>query len=203
MNSILYLHGFNSSPASYKARVLQGYMRSLGLEDFIDVPAIPPEPAEAIDLLQRRVEKIIEHTGLCLVGSSLGGFYATWLAEKYGCPAVLINPAVRPHQLLEQYLGRNTNDYTAESWILDQTHIEQFRQLFVENITQPHRYLLMLQTGDETLDYREATDKYRECPSIIEEGGSHEFSGFDRYLEKIVSFCRCTSSPLSPGGVEC
>ncbi len=131
---------------------------------------------------------------LSLAGSSLGGFYATWLAEQYNCPAVLINPAVNPHVLLEKYLGENTNYYTAESWVLKQAHIEQFRKLNIENITNPHRYLLMLQAGDETLDYKQALRKYAGCHSIVEQGGSHEFSGFERYLDKILSFCNVTQT---------
>ena len=194
MNTILYLHGFNSSPESHKARVLRDYMNLSGLGDRIDIPEIPPVPAAAIELLQQHAETILKHSGLSLAGSSLGGFYATWLAEKYNCPAVLINPAVRPHQILSKYLGENTNYYTAESWVLDEVHINQFHELYIENISHPHRYLLMLQTGDETLDYREAIEKYAGCPSIIEQGGSHEFSGFERHLDEILEFCNVTQS---------
>jgi len=189
MNKILYLHGFNSSPESHKAEVLYEYMKRSGLEDRIVIPKIPPLPADAIKLLQQHADEITQEYELSLAGSSLGGFYATWLAEKYNCPAVLINPAVRPHELLRKYLGENTNYYTAENWVLDETHINQFRELYIENISQPHRYLLMLQTGDETLDYRQAVEKYRDCPGIIEQGGSHEFSDFKRHLDKILEFC--------------
>jgi predicted esterase YcpF (UPF0227 family) len=194
MNKILYLHGFNSSPGSHKARVLLEFMRNAGLGDYIDIPEIPPVPAQAIELLQQRAEAIIKDYGLSLAGSSLGGFYATWLAEQYNCPAVLINPAVKPHEILRKYLGENTNYYTAESWVLDEVHINQFHELYIEKISHPHRYLLMLQTGDETLDYREAIEKYAACPSIIEQGGSHEFSGFERHLDKVLEFCNVTQS---------
>lgn len=190
MNKILYLHGFNSSPGSHKARTLHAYMKSLDLDDRIDIPAIPPVPAAAIALLQQHADEILKQYDLSLVGSSLGGFYATWLAEQYDCPAVLINPAVKPHELLRQYLGENTNYYTSEHWVLDETHIEQFRRLYVDRISRPERYLLMLQTGDQTLDYREAVAKYDGCESIVEQDGSHEFAGFERYLDKILSFCK-------------
>ena len=189
MSKILYLHGFNSSPQSYKARVLYDYMKRLGLDERIVIPAIPPAPGEAIELLQHCADEIGEDDELALAGSSLGGFYAAWLAEKYSCPAVLINPAVKPHVLLKKYLGENRNYYTGESWMLDESHIEQFRRLYVDTISKPQRYLLMLQTGDQTLDYREALTKYEACPSIIEQGGSHEFSDFEKHLDKILSFC--------------
>ena len=165
-------------------------MKQRGYGDQIDIPAIPPVPAEAIEVLQQHAENILLQFDLAVAGSSLGGFYATWLAERYQCPAVLINPAVKPHELLRKYLGENTNYYTDERWILDESHIEQFRQLYIEEISDPERYLLMLQTGDQALDYREALDKYAACPSIIEQGGSHEFTGFERYLDKILSFCK-------------
>jgi predicted esterase YcpF (UPF0227 family) len=167
-------------------------MQRKGLDDCIEIPEIPPIPADAIAFLQEKAELILQEKGLSVTGSSLGGFYATWLAEKYHCPAVLINPAVKPHELLVKYLGDNTNYYTAENWVLDKTHIEQFREIYIEKITQPERYLLLLQTGDETLDCRDAVEKYADCPSIIEQGGSHEFDGFERYLDNILSFCHVT-----------
>ena len=194
MNKILYLHGFNSSPDSHKARLLHDYMKHAGLGDRIDIPEIPPVPADAIEQLQHHAEEIIKQHELSLAGSSLGGFYATWLAEKYNCPAVLINPAVKPHELLRKYLGENTNYYTAKSWVLDENHIRQFRNLYIDRVSNPQRYLVMLQTGDETLDYREALEKYSACPSIVEQGGSHEFSDFDRHLDKILAFCHVTQS---------
>ena len=169
--------------------MLHEYMKHRGLNERIVIPAIPPVPDEAIELLQHCADKISNDDELALAGSSLGGFYATWLAEKYSCPAVLINPAVKPHVLLKKYLGENRNYYTDQSWVLDESHIEQFRRLYVDDISKPQRYLLMLQTGDQTLDYREALAKYKTCPSIIEQGGSHEFSDFEKHLDKILSFC--------------
>jgi len=170
--------------------MLYRHMQRSGLGDRIDIPEIPPVPGEAIEVLQQHAQAITADYELSLVGSSLGGFYATWLAEKYRCPAVLVNPAVRPHELLQKYLGENTNYYTDEKWVLDQGHIEQFRQLYIEKISDPLRYLLMLQTGDQTLDYRDALEHYADCPAIVEQGGSHEFSDFDRYLDKILAFCK-------------
>jgi predicted esterase YcpF (UPF0227 family) len=194
MSSLLYLHGFNSSPESHKAKALYDHMKRSGLGNRIKIPEIPPVPADAIQLLQQCAEEIIEQGELSIAGSSLGGFYATWLAEKYDCPAVLINPAVKPHVLLKKHLGQNTNYYTGVSWILNEIHVEQFRELYINEISKPERYLLLLQTGDETLDYREALQKYAACPAIVEQGGSHAFSDFERYMDKILSFCHVTQA---------
>jgi hypothetical protein len=188
MNKILYLHGFNSSPDSHKARVLHDYMKRTGLSDRIDIPEIPPVPADAIQLLQQHAEEIIKRYTLSLVGSSLGGFYATWLAEKYNCTAVLINPAVKPHELLRKYLGENINYYTDESWVFDEEHIRQFRELYIDKVSNPQRYLLMLQTGDETLDYRHAVSYYQNCPQMVEQGGSHRFENFEKHLPRVLEF---------------
>lgn len=190
---LLYLHGFNSSPESYKAKALHAYMEQRGMLDQLIIPDIPPVPADAMTLLVGLFEQNRKSGQVAVAGSSLGGFYATCLAERFGCKAVLINPAVRPHLLLQKYLGENKNYHTAESWMLDASHIEQLRQLDTVSITQPERYLLLLQTGDETLDYRQALEKYQDCPLVLEHGGDHSFVGFDNHIEQILNFCgiRC------------
>lgn len=190
---LVYLHGFNSSPASHKARLLHQYIRNefgdAAVDQRLITPEIPPVPDDAVELLAGLVEDLQQQHSVALAGSSLGGFYATWLAERFNCRAVLINPAVRPHALLEKYLGENINYYTSEHWILNQEHIQQFRELDVERITDPERYLLLAQKGDETLDYRQAIDKYRDCPSLVEEGGNHSFVGFEQHIGRILAFC--------------
>jgi hypothetical protein len=194
-NALLYLHGFNSSPASYKAQALQSFMRERGLEAQLSLPEIMPAPAEAHQQclaeyrrLQQQFEKV------AVAGSSLGGFYATVLAERFGCRAVLINPAVRPHILLEKYIGENVNYHSAVRWQFEPVHIEQLRSLDVEIITSPERYLVMLQTGDETLDYRDAIAKYTGCPMLIEQGGDHSFSGFEQHIPRLLEFCDIISA---------
>ena len=173
---------------------MQQHMKQLGIGHLIAIPEIKPVPADAIEQLQQACEEIMQDYQLALIGSSLGGFYATWLAEKYNCKAVLVNPAVNPYELLEQYLGEYTNYYTGKTWLLEKKHIEQLRQLAIDTITRPERYLLMLQTGDETLNYRLAQEKYIDCPSIIEQGGDHAFTGFERHFDRILAFCNVTVS---------
>lgn len=191
MNStrILYLHGFNSSPESHKSRALHAYMEAKAMQDRLISPAIPPVPADAMALLVDLYKANQQQGNVAVVGSSLGGFYATCLAERFGCRAVLINPAVRPHLLLAKYLGENVNYYTSDRWMLDESHIDQLREMDVEAITQPERYLVMLQKGDESLDYRQALEKYRDCQIVLEEGGDHSFVGFENHIEHILRFC--------------
>lgn len=192
---LLYIHGFNSSPASFKASLLKQYVESLHGPECLHIPLLSGVPAKAMEQLTSIIEPAMgdgrkkPRQQICLIGSSLGGYYATWLAEQYGCRAVLVNPAVRPYDLLESYLGKNVNYYTDEAYELTREHMEQLRQLEVKRITKPDRYLLMLQTGDEILDYKLAIEKYQAVPSIVEEGGGHEFMGFDRHLETVLAFC--------------
>jgi uncharacterized protein len=189
-NALLYLHGFNSSPASYKAQALLRYMRERGLEQQLSLPEIKPFPAEAHQQLLAEYTALSERfDNVAIAGSSLGGFYATVLAEHFGCRAVLINPAVKPHLLLEKYIGENVNYHNDARWQLEPVHIEQLRLLDVETITSPERYWLMLQTGDETLDYRAAAAKYAACPMLIEQGGDHGFAGFEQHIPQLLEFC--------------
>ncbi|MDH5612009.1 MAG: esterase [Gammaproteobacteria bacterium] len=186
---LIYLHGFNSSPESYKAKVLHAYMAQRNRLDQLIIPEISPVPAEAMSILVALFEQHRKSANVAVAGSSLGGFYATYLAERFGCKATLINPAVRPQILLKKYLGENTNYHTTEKWVLDESHIEQFRQLDTNTITRPERYLLLLQKGDETLDYRQALEKYQGCPMVLEEGGDHSFTGFENHIAQILDFC--------------
>ena len=117
-----------------------------------------------------------------------GGYYSTWFAEKYNARAILINPSVRPYETLVGYLGENENFYTEEKWQFNHQHIQQLLDIDVKNITKPERYLVLLQTGDEVLDYRQAEKKYSESNLQIEQGGDHSFQGFENHIEAILSF---------------
>jgi predicted esterase YcpF (UPF0227 family) len=183
---IVYLHGFNSSPASHKAQVLKHYLEGRGLADRYTCPALPDTPAEAI----RAIENAIEGRsagGVTFIGSSLGGFYATWLAEKLGCRAVLINPAITPHVGLEAYLGTQKNLHTGAPYELTRAHLEGWRRLLVESI-DPERYLLLLETGDEVLDWREAARKYEGARMVIRQGGDHSLQCFAEMIPRILRF---------------
>jgi uncharacterized protein len=183
---IVYLHGFNSSPASHKAQVLKRYLEGRGLGDRYACPALPDTPAEAI----RAIENAIagrRADGVTLLGSSLGGFYATWIAENIGCRAVLINPAITPHIGLQAYLGTQKNLHTGEPYELTRAHLEGWRKLLVERI-DPERYLLLLETGDEVLDWREAARKYEGARTAIRDGGDHSLQSFPEHIPRILAF---------------
>ena len=184
--AVLYLHGFSSSPQSLKARLLADALAARGQGDRLCCPFRSHVPDAAI----AQAEAIIAgHDGpLAVAGSSLGGFYATWLAEKYDLRAVLINPAVVAPISLEKYLGPQTNLYTHEPFEFTLEHVAQLRALEVPRIT-PSRYLLMVETGDEVLDYRQAVARYAGCRQIVLPGGDHSFTRFPEYVAQLIEFC--------------
>jgi hypothetical protein len=187
MNSlIVYLHGFNSSPRSHKAQVLGQYLDKLGLAEHYACPALPPLADDAIAAAERAM---LGRRGaaVCFVGSSLGGFYATYLAEKHGAKAVLINPAIEPHVGLRDYLGAQENLHTGEPYELTERHLQQWARLYVQNTT-PERYLLIVETGDEVLDYRAAVARYAGAEQVVVQGGDHSLQSFVDHLPRIIRF---------------
>ncbi len=181
---IVYLHGFNSSPRSHKAQVLARYLEERGLGARYACPALPPTASDAI----RAVEATLQND-CCFVGSSLGGFYATHLAEKHRQRAVLLNPAIDPHLGLRAYLGPQRNLHTGELYELTEAHLHEWERFYVPSIT-PERYLLIVETGDELLDYRRAVQRYAGAGQVGTEGGNHSLAGFPRHLRRILQFCR-------------
>lgn len=182
---IVYLHGFNSSPASGKARQLGDHLAGLGRQADYLCPALPNSPREAVAAVEA---ELAGRDDVTLVGSSLGGFYATSLAERHGWKAVLVNPAVHAHHLLGAALGPQKNWHTGETWVLTEAYLAELAALDVPAITRPERYLLLVQTGDAVLDYREAVAYYAGCRQIVEPGGDHGFVGFERHFATILDF---------------
>jgi predicted esterase YcpF (UPF0227 family) len=180
---IIYLHGFNSSPQSHKAQVMARTMAERGLAAHFACPALPPLAGEAIGA----IERLRPDDSTCYLGSSLGGYYATWLVEKHGGRAVLINPAIEPHAGLRAYLGEQKNLHTGEPYQLTESHLEEWRRLWVPRIT-PARYLLLVETGDEVLDYRKAVERYAGAEQVVVQGGDHALQSFARHLPRIVEF---------------
>lgn len=183
---IVYLHGFNSSPHSHKAQVMSATMDERGLAAHFACPALPPLAGDAIAVVEALMAR---HPGerLCFVGSSLGGFYATHLAEKHDARAVLLNPAVDPQVGLRAYLGEQKNLHTGEPYLLTEEHLLNWGKLFAPRIT-PSRYLLIVETGDEVLDYRKAVERYRGAEQIVIEGGDHSLQSYVQHLPSILEF---------------
>lgn len=190
---IIYLHGFNSSPQSTKARQLGDILAARGDRDRYACPALPTSPEAAIAAVEAEIARDREAGGtITLVGSSLGGYYATFLAERHGCRAVLINPAITPHIGLRAYLGPQQNLYTGDRYELTQEHLRQWEGLFVPVITASH-YFLLVETGDEVLDYRTAVRRYAGARQTVVKGGDHAFQSFIRCAPEILGFAGFTS----------
>ena len=183
----MYLHGFISSPLSKKAVMLGDYLRSQpGDVDYV-VPELHHRPAQAIAQVEAACAGR-DPAGLTLVGSSLGGFYATVAAERLGCKAALLNPAVHPHAHFGNYIGMQTNLYTGETFELTKAHVDELRELDVAVISRPARYWLIVETADEVLDYREAVAYYSGALQEVVQGGVHSLVSFPEYLPEIVAW---------------
>lgn len=189
---ILYLHGFRSSPHSMKARLLAQAMAKRGRAEEFVCPQLPASPAQAITLAETLIAAQIAQHGknsVCLIGSSLGGYYATYLAEKVGCRAMLINPAVKPPRDLEKYVGVTTAYHSDEVFEFKAHYVDELRALAVDHITQPERYFLIAATGDEVLDWREMQAHYPLAQHKIIQGSDHSVSEFAEYLDEVLAWC--------------
>lgn len=187
MPLFIYLHGFNSSPDSIKARQFQSAMMAIGRAEDVIVPELSHWPAEAIAQVEALIKQYKDRE-ITLIGSSLGGYYSLWLGEQYQLRAVLVNPAVRPYELLAEMLGQQCNLYTGEAYTLTELHLQQMVALDVASTAQPQQYLLLTQTDDETLDYRQAVDKLSDSPMLVQLGGDHGFQQFEAVIPAIVAF---------------
>ena len=186
MPYLVYIHGFNSSENAHKANQLKQECERLGVADSLIIPRLNWQPKAAIKQLEKIIEANLSQ-GVCLFGSSLGGFYATYLAHKYQLKSIVLNPAVGAPHLIEKHLGEQTNYHTGEVYTLTPEHITQLVELDIP-LTQPDLFWLMLQKGDETLNYQTALDFYKGVQTSLEEGGSHSFDGFERYLDSVLDF---------------
>ncbi|WP_342068096.1 YqiA/YcfP family alpha/beta fold hydrolase [Achromobacter kerstersii] len=189
---ILYLHGFRSSPDSFKARLMADAMAQRGLADAWACPQLPASPREAIDLAmgiaQRQLAGVDSPRALTVIGSSLGGFYATWLAEQLGCKAVLLNPAVQAARDLATQVGEHHMYHSNAPFVFLPEYVDELTAIHVPRITQPDRYFLLAATGDEVLDWREMRDRYAGCPQRIVQGSDHGLSDFEQWMPEVLEF---------------
>ncbi len=183
---ILYLHGFLSSPGSAKARQVQAALRQRGRAGDFLCPQLPVSPRSAAEVALA-LAQLEEPDALCCIGSSLGGYYATWLAERAGCRAVLLNPAVRPYELLEGRLGWQT-DYTGQRVEVRAEFLDELRALEVAALTRPERCLLIAATGDEVISHEDMVARYAGCPTRSVDS-DHALADFAAYLPEVLRFC--------------
>ena len=201
--SLIYIHGFISSPQSAKAQLLLIAMRSLGRENEYRTPQLPLDPEQAIKKLEALIKSNQQQqntANIGLVGSSLGGYYALWLANKYNLKAVLVNPSVRPYDSLKAHLGEVENIYSGEKYTFNKSHINVLKSYEVKTPEKLENFYLMVQTGDEVLDYRQALEKFSLSERIesgkgvegikyeVQKGGSHGFDKFENMIPGILQF---------------
>lgn len=184
---LLSLHGFHSSPSSLKAQQMRDYLRSEHPQIHFVCPQLPVLPKDMWHVIESIFEQY-QGCEIAVMGSSLGGFLATKVAQKYAVKALLINPAVTPDVLITLYQGKQTHPYLLQQYNVDQHYIEQLATLKVDVINSPEKIWVLLQKQDEVLDYRDALKKYKACKITCEKGGDHSFIGFDRYLAEIIHF---------------
>jgi len=185
---ILYLHGFRSSPQSNKAQLIRARLAQRGrLEEYL-CPQLPASPRAAAQLIEATAR--VEDSGrLALIGSSLGGYYATWLAERTGCRAVLLNPAIAPYEDLRAHLGIQPVFFSDQSIDMKAEYLDELRALDTPRVTRPERYFLLAATGDEIIDWRTMLAKYAGCRQHVIQGSDHQISDFARYVDEVLDFC--------------
>ncbi len=185
---ILYLHGFHSSPQSFKARLLAERMQQLGRADDYLCPQLPASPAAATGLAQDCIKQC-RPVDLILIGSSLNDYCDTWLVEQIGCREGLLNPIVRPSRDLKKYVGVSTQYHSEQSLEFKREYIAELQILQIDRIRQPERYFLIAVTGDEVLDWREMVDHYPQDRQVMIGGSDHGTGEFTDYADAVLAFC--------------
>ncbi len=190
MHLIVYLHGFRSSPFSMKAKITHRAILDLKGEG-ADVewycPQLPTSPKEAMAMVVMHI-KSQDYERLSIIGSSLGGYYATYLAELFSAQATLLNPAIEPARDLESYIGELKAWHSDEAFHFKPEYIQELNDLYVKNITKPNRYYLIAAKGDEVLDWQEMVAKYPGAQQLVLEGGDHAISNYLELLPTVLAF---------------
>ncbi len=188
MYSLIYLHGFLSSPQSHKAEQTAEWLAAERPDIQYHCPFLQAYPGQARQQLEALIQQLAGQQ-ILLMGSSLGGYWATYLAETYNLPAVLINPAVKPSMLLPEYLNKPLQNYhTSDTYVLTEFDVAAIKAVDKPVINRRQNYWLLVQTGDETLDYREAVMKYQGCRQTVEKGGDHAFQHFEKHIPAAIEF---------------
>jgi predicted esterase YcpF (UPF0227 family) len=197
---ILYLHGFRSAPASFKASLLADSMAQAGRIVDWTCPQLPASPRAAAKLAWELAQPIVRAAAgndpaeaLTVIGSSLGGYYTTWLAEQTGCRAVLLNPCVHAARDLSTQIGKHQQYHADAPFVFLPEYIDELHHLWVPQLTRLQRYLLIAAKGDELLDWREMAKRYTGAQQHIIDGSDHGLSDFATLTPMVLDFAR-------PGG---
>lgn len=184
---LLYLHGFRSSPQSTKARVMAAWMQQHRPDLTWWCPQLPPSPAETMQMLAEGIA-LWPATQTAVIGSSLGGFYATAVAERLGCRAVLLNPAIDPARDLGKYIGETTAWHSDERFFFRPEFIDELRDIAPGKLTRLERFFAVIAKGDEVLDWREMSTRYKGCRVKLLEGSDHALTDFEDHLPEVLDF---------------
>jgi uncharacterized protein len=188
VNHLLYLHGFRSSPQSTKAQKMAIRVRARHPQVHWWCPQLAPSPRLAMELVMKGIS-IWPHDSMAVVGSSLGGFYATCVAEATGCRAVLLNPAIDPARDLAKYTGEQTAWHDPnEHFVFEPRFVDELRSLERGPVKRPENYFAVIAKGDEVLDWREMTGRYPGAKIKLLEDSDHALSDFDRHVEEVFAF---------------
>ena len=185
---LLYLHGFRSSPLSAKAVKMAAAVQALHPAVHCWCPQLPPSPRQAMAMLMAGIAGWPQGS-MAVVGSSLGGFYATWIAARTGCPAVLLNPAVHPARDLASHIGEQSAWHSPqETFFFQPEFVQELRDLDAGSLSRPERFYTLIAKGDELLDWREMSARYAGSQGLLLEGGDHALSDFDAHLAGVLRF---------------
>lgn len=191
---LLYLHGFRSSPASIKAEQMAAHVEQHHPQVTFWCPQLPPSPRAAMQDVAKTIARWPTQS-MAVIGSSLGGFYASWVARHASCPSVMINPAVDPARDLARYIGEQTTwQNPAERFYFLPEYIDELQALDVRGSPPPAPELVIIAKGDEVLDWREMAGRYPQARQILQEGGDHALGNFADYIPEITRFLQLPSS---------
>lgn len=187
---ILYLHGFQSSPHSFKAQVIAGKLKGLNRENEYICPQLLSSPAKSVELALKLASQYPPES-IAVIGSSLGGYYANWIAEKLECRAVLLNPVINPWKIKILGDSPDRSDLRVREWLeFIEKYEQELKSIQISKITRPQRYMLIAAKGDQLLDWRMMQQHYRGAMQTIIEGSDHGLSDFEQYLDDVLSFCK-------------
>ena len=193
---LLYLHGFRSSPQSAKARRVGDWVQQHRADVHWWCPQLPPSPRQAMAMVMDDIADWPRER-MAVIGSSLGGFYATVVAEHCACPAVLLNPAVNPARDLAQHIGETTAWHSDDRFFFRPEFVDELAALTPPAVTRPERYFAVIAKGDEVLDWREMAARYAGCRIKLLEGGDHALSDFDAHLPDVLAFLELEAATSS------